>query len=64
MLAEMSTFLQVLSVMSEGQAPEQLAAFSPFVRAHKVAVLTDFPYKASGTERDAGDALSQAKIQV
>jgi len=60
----MSKFLQVLSVMADGRASGLLEDFAHFVRDHKIAVLTDFPYKASGTEREAGEALTQGKIQV
>jgi hypothetical protein len=61
----MTEFLHALDVMAgAGPIPPELEPIRPYIRAKKVAVLTDLPYYASGTDRTSGPSLSQHSIEV
>jgi hypothetical protein len=58
-------FLTAIDLLAgNSELPPELEPFRPFVKAKKVAVLTDLPYGSSGTDKTSGPPLSRERIEV
>jgi hypothetical protein len=54
-----------LATPKRGQVlPDELEAFRQFFAEKRVAVITDFPYLTSGSDRTSGAALSAEAVEV